>query len=220
MISNLLLVLKVRGISFFQYHGPSLLNVLRELKIIIRVLVMSSPLHIVTLSTPPFCMGYLEELCWTRSTCYSMHLQLRKSCAFELPLLSWILTFIYERIVKSSCASMSSMPIILLVYQVVLFSNDWEKQTPVLYPFLGLGQSSCIPQIEMLTQLLFCSILEYYPLVVKNVVRIAPSLMSSWCSDTSRYHCSSLGFRVGCNRNIDKWTMMCEINTPSNVIAW
>ena len=63
MISNLVVVLKVHGISFFQYHGPSLSKVLRELKIIIRVLVMSSLLHIVILPTPPFCTDYLEDLC-------------------------------------------------------------------------------------------------------------------------------------------------------------
>ena len=63
MISNLVVVLKVRGISFFQYHGPSLAEVLHELKITTRVIVMNSLLHIVTLPTPPFFMGYLEELC-------------------------------------------------------------------------------------------------------------------------------------------------------------
>ena len=63
MISNLVVAPKVHGISFFQHHESSLAEVLRELKIITRVLVMSSLLHIVILPTPPFCTDYLEELC-------------------------------------------------------------------------------------------------------------------------------------------------------------
>ena len=37
------------------------------------------------------------------------------------------------------------------------------------------------------------SITHFY---VRNVMRIAPSLMNSWCSDTYCHHCSFLGSRV------------------------
>ena len=57
--------------------------------------------------------------------------------------------------------------------------NDLEKQTLVPHPYLGLGQSSCIPWIKMPTQLLLCSTLECYHIYVKNVMRIAPPLMNS-----------------------------------------
>ena len=94
-----------------------------------------------------------------------MHPQLKKPCALQLALSSCILTFIYERIVKSSCAFVSLMSFIPVVCQVILFSNDWEKQTPVPHPFLGLGQSSCNPQIKMPIWVLFYSILDYYLLL-------------------------------------------------------
>ena len=74
--------------------------------------------------------------------------------------------------------------------------NDLEKQTPVPHPYLGLGQSSCTLQIKLLTQILFCSTLEYYHLYIKNVMGIAHHPMNSWCSDTSLHHYSFLGSRV------------------------
>jgi len=43
------------------------------------------------------------------------------------------------------------------------------------------------------TSFWFCSTLEYYHLYVKSVMRIAPPLMNSWRSDTSRHHYSFLG---------------------------
>ena len=56
--------------------------------------------------------------------------------------------------------------------------NDLEKQTPVPHPYLGLGQSSCIPQIKCQSSFWFCSTLEYYPLYVRIVMRTAPTFMN------------------------------------------
>ena len=72
----------------------------------------------------------------------------------------------------------SSMPITLVVRQAILFQNDLEKQTPVPHPYLGLGQSSCIPQTKCQSSFWFCSTLEYYPLYVRIVMRTAPTLMN------------------------------------------
>ena len=70
------------------------------------------------------------------------------------------------------------MPITLVVRQAILSQNDLEKQTPVPHPYLGLGQSSCIPQIKCQSSFWFCSTLEYYPLYVRIVMRTAPTLMN------------------------------------------
>ena len=44
----------------------------------------------------------------------------------------------------------SSMPVTLVVRQAILFQRvTWRKQTPVPHPYLGLGQSSCVPQIKL-----------------------------------------------------------------------
>jgi hypothetical protein len=58
-----MIVLEVRGISFFQYHEPAMADILLERKNTIRVLLMSPPFYIVTLLVLPFCMGYPEEIC-------------------------------------------------------------------------------------------------------------------------------------------------------------
>ena len=92
--------------------------------------------------------------------------------------------------------SCSPMLVILVVRQAVLVRNDLEKQTPVSHPYLGLGQSSCIPQIKLLLQLLFCSTLEYYHLYIGIVIGIAHHPMNSWYSDTSHHRYSFLGPRV------------------------
>ena len=63
------LVLEVYGISFFQILWTTYGRSLLDQKITTRVLLMNSPFYIVTLPVLPFCMGYLEEICWTRSTC-------------------------------------------------------------------------------------------------------------------------------------------------------
>ena len=74
--------------------------------------------------------------------------------------------------------------------------NDLEKQTPVHLPYLGLGQSSCTPQIKCQSSFWFCSTLEYYIFYIKIVIGIAHHPMNSWYSDTSCHHCSFLGPRV------------------------
>ena len=95
----------------------------------------------------------------------------------ELSLFSCLLTFVYQLIVKSmhafvidayySCGP-SSHPVL----------NDLEKQTPVPHPYLGLGQSSCIPQIKCQSSFWFCSTLEYYLLYVRIIMGTAPTLMN------------------------------------------
>ena len=89
--------------------------------------------------------------------------------------------------------SCSPMLVILVVRQAVLVRNDLEKQTPVSHPYLGLGQSSCIPQIKLPLQLLFCSTLEYYIFYIEIVIGFAHHPMNSWYSDISCHHCSFLG---------------------------
>ena len=114
----------------------------------------------------------------------------------------------------------SSIPITLVVRQAILSQNDLEKQTPVSHPYLGLGQSSCIPQIKCQSSFWFCTTLEYYLILYRDCYRnCTPSyeLLVQW------YFLPSLfipRFLCYCHRNADKWIMVCEINTPSNLVAW
>ena len=120
------LVLEVRGISFFQipwttYGSSSLSN----RKITTKVLLTSSRFYAATLPVLPFCMGYPEEIWWALLDILIYASMTQKSiCSFELSLFSCIPTPVYQLIVRSSCASCSSMPIILVVRQAILSQND------------------------------------------------------------------------------------------------
>src|SRR4051812_10096815 len=118
------LVLEVRGSSFSQIlrtaYGRSSLNQ----RITIRVLLMSASFYIVNLPVPPFCMGYPEEtLSFARHTIYASTTQ-KDICPIELSLFICIPTIVYQLIVRSNCASVLSMLIILVVHQAILFQND------------------------------------------------------------------------------------------------
>ena len=137
----------------------------------------------------------------------------------ELTLLSYIPTLVYHLIVRNSCA---------FVFIDVYYScgpsshsiSEWLGETNSSTSSISwTGQSSCIPQIKMPIQLLLCSTSEYYPFmsglpwelhhllwILDEVILLAIIIHSS--------------ITCCCNRNADKWTMMCEINTPSNLIAW
>ena len=133
----------------------------------------------MTLPVLPFCMGYPEEICWTwfDILIYASTTQ-KIICSFELSLFSCLLSFVYQLIVQGYACVRLSMPITLVVRQAIPSRNDLEKQTPVPHPYLGLGQSSCIPQIKCQSSFWFCSTLEYYPLYVRIVMRTAPTLMN------------------------------------------
>ena len=188
------IVLEVRGIFFFQipwttYGRSSSLN----WTITTRVLLMSSPLYIVTLPVQPFRIGYPEETCWAllNILIYASTTQ-KIICSFELSLFSCLLTFVYQLISRVCIHSFidAYYPCGPSSHSVL---NDLEKQTPVPHPYLGLGQSSCIPQIKCQSSFWFCSTLEYYHLYIGIVIGIAHHPMNSWYSDTSCHHCSFLG---------------------------
>ena len=97
--------------------------------------------------------------------------------------------------------------------------NDLEKQTPVPHPYLGLGQSSCVPQIKL--QSSFWSALPWS--ITFFMTGISWELHHLlWILDivillAILFHSS---VPCCCSRSADKWIMMCELNTPSNPIAW
>ena len=120
------IVLEVRGIFFFQipwttYGRSSSLN----WTITTRVLLMSSPFVAVILPVLPFCMGYPEEKYWALLDILICASTTQKIvCSFGLSLFSCILTPVYHLIVRSNCASMLLMLIILVVLQAILVQND------------------------------------------------------------------------------------------------
>src|SRR4051812_47659203 len=115
-------------------------------KLTIRVLLRSSPSIIANLPV----LLLLHGLSGRNMLSFAHHTNLcllnSESYMFlELTLLSCIPTLVYQLIVRSNCASVLSMLIILVVRQAILFRNDKEKQSPIPHPYPGSGQSSCIP---------------------------------------------------------------------------
>ena len=115
------LVLEVRGISFFQIlwtvYGRSSLNQ----KITTRVLLMSSPFYIVNLPVLPSAW-VIRKKCWALLDILIYASTTQKDiCSFELSLFRRIPIFVYQLIVRSNCAFVLSMLIILVVHQAILF---------------------------------------------------------------------------------------------------
>ena len=138
-------------------------------------------------------MGYPEETCWTwfDTLIYASTTQ-KVICSFELSLFSCILTLFYQLIAKSMCAFVHRY--LLLLWSVKPFYFRMTRRNKLQYlihiqdwvKVVVFYRSNAI-------QLLLCSTLEYYPFYVRIVRRIAPPLMNSWRSDTSRHHYSFLG---------------------------
>ena len=165
-------------------------------------------------------MGYPEEICWTSFDMLKHASTTQKIiCSFELSLFSCLLTFVYQLIVKSMRAFVYRGLLLLWSVkpfysgmtrrnklQYLIHIQDWVKAVVfrrsntnpafVLF-YLGVLPSlyqeyhgNCTPSYELLIQWYF-----------------SPSLL------ICRFPCC-------CNRNVDKWIVMCEINTPSNLVAW
>ena len=141
-------------------------------------------------------------------------------CSFELSLCSCISILVYQLIVKSMCAFMfidafyscgpssrsssewlgetnSSTSSISWIGSKQLYSVDQNAKPAFVLFYLGVlpplcqdFHENCTTSYEFLTQWYFL-----------------PSLF------IPRFPCY-------CNRNADKWIVVCEINTPSNSVAW
>ena len=165
-------------------------------------------------------MGYPEELCWTwfDILVYASTTQ-KVICSFELSLFSCLLTFVYQLIVKSMRAF--AYRCLLPLWSVKPFYRRMIGETNSSTSSISrIGSKSCVPQNKLLIQLLLCSTLEYYHLLYRDCYgNCTPSyeLLVQW------YFLPSLfipRFLYYCNRNADKWIVMCEFNTPSNLVAW
>ena len=126
-----------------------------------------------------------------------MNPQLRKIiCFLWVVPLHLFLTIVYQLIVKGTCASVHRCLLFLWSVKTFYFIMTRRNILQYLIHFIGLGQKSCIPCINMSNQLLFCTTLECYPLDVGNIIGIAQPLMNSCSSDTSCHNYSFPGPRV------------------------
>ena len=127
------IVLKVRGISFFQILWTTYGRSLLDQKITIRVLLRRSPFIIVTLPVLPLCMGYLEEMLISLDILIYASTTQKVICSFELSLFSCLLTFVYQLIVKSMRAFVYRC--LLLLWSVKPFYRRMTRRNKLQYLF-------------------------------------------------------------------------------------
>ena len=165
-------------------------------------------------------MGCAEEICWTSFDMLNHASTTQKIvCSFELSRSSCLLTLAYQLIVKSICAFVHWC--LLLLRSIKPFYSRVTRRNKLQYPFPfpGLGQSSCVPQIKL--QSSFWSVLPWS--ITIFISRISWELHTIlWTLDivillAFIIHSSVSSCR---NRYADKWIVMCEIYTPSNSVAW
>ena len=115
--------------------------------------------------------------------------------------------------------SSSSMPIILVVRQAILFGMT--RRNKLQYPVHFKDWVKAIVFRRSKCQSSFCSVLPWSITILcqdcHENCTFSHEFLMQW------YFLPSLfipRFPCYCNRNADKWIMMCEINTPSNCVAW
>ena len=119
------IVLEVRGTSFFQLPWTILGRSSFEPKDHNQGALEEYPIHIVTLPVLPPLHGLpgrnmlnLFDILIHASTTQ------KSICSLGLSLFSYFLALVYQLIVRSNCAFVLLMPIILVVCQVILIRND------------------------------------------------------------------------------------------------
>ena len=142
---------------------------------------MSSPFYIMTLPVLSFCMGCPEEmLSFARHTNLCIH-NSENYMFLELFLFSCIPTILYQLIAKSMCA-FAFINALLFLWSVKPFYSGMTRRNKLQYLIHiqdWVQVAVFFSADQMPIQLLLYSILEYYPLYVRIVMRIAPSLMHS-----------------------------------------
>ena len=181
---------------------------------------MSSPCYIVTLPAQPFSMGYPEELCWTLFG-IPTHVSTTQKviCSFELSLFSCLLTFVYQLIVKGMCAFVYRC--LLLLWSVKPFYRGMIGETNSSTSSISRIGSKQLYSADQNASPAFDSVLPWSITVFMSGFSWGLHRLL-WILDVVILLAIIIHPSVSCcrNRNADKWTMMCEVNTPSNRVAW
>ena len=139
-------------------------------------------------------------------------------CSFELSLFSCLLTFVYQLIVKSMCALVHRC--LLPLWSVKPFCPEWLGETNSSTSSISrIGSKQLYSADQM--QSSFWSVLPWS--ITHFMSRISWELHTIlWTLGTVILLAiiSHSSVPCCCSRSADKWIMMCELNTPSNPIAW
>ena len=139
-------------------------------------------------------------------------------CSFELSPLSRLLTLVYQLIVKSMRAFVHRC--LLLLWSVKPFYSEWLGETNSSTSSISRIGSKQLCSADQL-QSSFCSTLSWSVTIFMSRVSWEFHHLL-WILDAVILLATIIHSSVPCchNRNADKCTVMCEINTPSNSVAW
>ena len=215
------IVLEVRGTSFFQLPWTILGKSSFEPKGHDQsALDEFSFLYCESASSTLFAW-VIRKKCWASLDILIYASRTQKNiCSFELSLFSCILTSVYQVIVRNSCA---------IVFVSVYYSCGPSSHS--ISEWLGETNSSTSSISRIGLKQLYSADQNANPafdFVLPWSIALLMSGMSwelhqlLWILDAvillAIIICPSVP--CCCNRNTDKWTVMCEINTPSNLVAW
>ena len=198
------------------HYGRSLL----DQKITIRVLLRSSPFINRDSASSTFLHGLSGRnmLNLVRHTNLCIHNSVSYMFLWVV-LFSCILTLVYQLIVKSMHAFVHRC--LLLLWSVKPFCPEWLGETNSSTSSISRIGSNKLCSADQIANPAFVLLyLGVLPSLYRDCYRnCTPSyeLLVQW------YFLPSLIIprsSCWCNRNTDKWIVMCEINTPSNLVAW
>ena len=181
---------------------------------------MSSPFYIVTLPVLPFCMGYPEEICWTSFDMLNHAFTTQKIvCSFELSLFSCFLTFGYQLIVKGMRAFVQRC--LLFLWSVKPFYFRMTRRNKLQYL---IHIQDWVKAVEFCRSNANPAFALFYPGVLPPLCQdchenctISYTFLTQWYFSPSSF---IPRFPCYCNRDADKWIVVCEIYAPSNSVAW
>jgi len=206
--------------SFFQILWTTYGRNLLDQKITTRVLLMGSPFHIVNLHVLPFQHGLSGRnmLNLFGILIYASTTQ-KTVCSFELSRSSCLLTLVYQLIVKSICAFVHRC--FLILWSVKPFCPECLGETNSSTSSISRIGSKKLCSADQIANPAFVLLyLGVLPSLYRDCYRnCTPSyeLLVQWYFLPSLFIPRFLWY---CNRNADKWIVVCEINTASNFVAW
>ena len=140
-------------------------------------------------------------------------------CSFELSLLSCFLTFVYQLIVKSMRAFIYRG--LLLLWSVKPFYSGITRRNKLQYL---IHIQDRVKEVVFRRSDAIQLLILFYPGVSPPLCqKCHENCTASYELLTQWYFSPSLFIsRFPCcyNRNADKWIVMCEFSTPSNLVAW
>ena len=163
-------------------------------------------------------MGYLEEMLNSFDMPNHASTTQKIVCSFELSLFSCLLTFVYQLIVKGMHAFVYRC--LLPLWSVKPFCPEWLGETNSSTSSISRIGSKQLCSADQNASPAFDSVLPWSITVFMSGFSWGLHWLL-WILDVVILLVIIIHPSVPCcrSRNTNKWIVMCEINTPSNLVA-